>query len=125
MGLMRMRMKMQKMTNVNGRTGASGLADAARSLADALEFKLEAGPLTISCLTRACGFLCTGRQTETRTCKEEDCGEDADDGEDEEDSSDDENEEDDSNDENEEDNSNDENEEDISDNENEDVEEDG
>ena len=49
-----------------------------------------------------CGFLCTGRQTETRTCKEEDCGEDADDGEDEEDSSDDENEEDDSNDENEE-----------------------
>merc|ERR1712117_912649 len=51
--LMRMRMKMQKMTNVNGRTGASGLADAARSLADALEFKLEAGPLTISCLTRA------------------------------------------------------------------------
>merc|ERR1711941_198069 len=53
MGLMRMRMKMQKMTNVNGRTGASGLADAARSLADALEFKLEAGPLTISCLTRA------------------------------------------------------------------------
>merc|ERR1719245_879773 len=51
--LMRMRMKMQKMTNVNGRTGASGLADAARSLADVLEFKLEAGPLTISCLTRA------------------------------------------------------------------------
>merc|ERR1711879_548725 len=50
---MRVRMKMQKMTNVNGRTGASGLADAARSLADALELKLEAGPLTISCLTRA------------------------------------------------------------------------
>merc|ERR1719351_222352 len=50
---MRMRMKMQKMTNVNGRTGASGLADAVRSLADVLEFKLEAGPLTISCLTRA------------------------------------------------------------------------
>merc|ERR1712038_11453 len=49
----RMAMKMQKMTNVNGKTGASGLADAARSLADALEFKLEAGPLTISCLTRA------------------------------------------------------------------------
>merc|ERR1712117_444019 len=51
--LMRMRMKMQKMTNVNGRTGASGLADAARSLADALEYKLEAGPLTTSCLTQA------------------------------------------------------------------------
>merc|ERR1712038_1345438 len=49
----RMAMKMQKMTNVNGKTGASGLADAARSLADALEFKLEAGPLTTSCLTRA------------------------------------------------------------------------
>merc|ERR1719384_1249245 len=46
-------MKMQKMTNANGKTGASGLADAARSLAVALEFKLEAGPLTTSCLTRA------------------------------------------------------------------------
>merc|ERR1719461_1671690 len=46
-------MKMQKMTNANGKTGASGLADAVRSLADALEFKLEAGPLTTSCLTRA------------------------------------------------------------------------
>merc|ERR1712223_27004 len=51
--VMRMVMKMQKMTNVNGKTGASGLADAARSLADALEFKLEAGHLTTSCLTRA------------------------------------------------------------------------
>merc|ERR1719322_453031 len=51
--VMRMVMKMQRMTNVNGKTGASGLADAARSLADALEFKLEAGPLTTSCLTRA------------------------------------------------------------------------
>merc|ERR1712117_687339 len=61
-----------------------------------------------------CGFLCTGRQTETRTCKEEDCGEDADDGENEEDSSDDETEEDDSDDENEEDDSD-----------NEEVEEDG
>merc|ERR1719188_1887429 len=48
-----MAMKMQKMTNVNGKTGASGLADAARSLVDVLEFKLEAGPLTTSCLTRA------------------------------------------------------------------------
>merc|ERR1719461_846315 len=46
-------MKMQKMTNANGKTGASGLADAVRSLADALEFKLEQGPLTTSCLTRA------------------------------------------------------------------------
>merc|ERR1719367_358302 len=46
-------MKMQKMTNANGKTGASGLADAARSLADALELKLEAGPLTTSCLTLA------------------------------------------------------------------------
>merc|ERR1712117_627415 len=46
-------MKMQKMTNANGKTGASGLADAARSLVDVLEFKLEAGPLTTSCLTRA------------------------------------------------------------------------
>merc|ERR1719188_2151185 len=51
--LRRMRMKMQKMTSVNGKTGVSGLVDAARSLADALEFKLEAGPLTTSCLTRA------------------------------------------------------------------------
>merc|ERR1719188_269988 len=48
-----MAMKMQKMTNVNGKTGASGLADAAHSLGNALEFKLEAGPLTTSCLTRA------------------------------------------------------------------------
>merc|ERR1719471_670464 len=46
-------MKMQKMTNANGKTGASGLADAACSLVDVLEFKLEAGPLTTSCLTRA------------------------------------------------------------------------
>merc|ERR1712079_613726 len=51
--VMRMVMKMQRMTNVNGKTGASGLADAARSLADALELKLEAGPLTTSCLTLA------------------------------------------------------------------------
>merc|ERR1719230_1756884 len=51
--VMRMVMKMQRMTNVDGKTGASGLADAARSLADVLEFKLEAGPLTTNCLTRA------------------------------------------------------------------------
>ena len=42
-----------QMTNVNGRTGASGLADAARSLADALVVILVPGLLTTSCLTLA------------------------------------------------------------------------
>merc|ERR1712039_223226 len=49
----RMVMKMQKMTNVNGKTGASGLVNAAHSLADVLAVKLVAGPLTTSCLIRA------------------------------------------------------------------------
>merc|ERR1712039_554322 len=49
----RMVMKMQKMTNVNGKTGASGLVNAAHSLADVLAVRLVAGPQTISCLTRA------------------------------------------------------------------------
>merc|ERR1719471_1094522 len=49
----RMVMKMQKMTNVNGKTGASGLVNAAHSLADVLAVRLAAGPLTTSCLTRA------------------------------------------------------------------------
>merc|ERR1719220_1324652 len=49
----RMVMKMQKMTNVNGKTGASGLVNAAHSLADASAVKLVAGPQTTSCLTRA------------------------------------------------------------------------
>merc|ERR1711978_884458 len=46
-------MKMQKMTNVNGKTGASGLVNAAQSLADVLAVRLVAGPLTTSCLIRA------------------------------------------------------------------------
>merc|ERR1719328_653052 len=41
------------MTNVNGKTGASGLVNAAHSLADVLAVKLVAGPLTTSCLIRA------------------------------------------------------------------------
>merc|ERR1719351_454838 len=47
-------MKMQKMTNVNGKTGASGLVNAAAHslVANALALKLVAGPLTTSCLTR-------------------------------------------------------------------------
>merc|ERR1711948_134491 len=49
----RMVMKMQKMTNVNGKTGVSGLVNAAHSLADVLAVKLVAGPLTTSCLIRA------------------------------------------------------------------------
>merc|ERR1719493_614560 len=48
-----MRMKMQKMTSVNGKTGASGLVNAAHSLADALVVILEPGLLTTSCLTLA------------------------------------------------------------------------
>merc|ERR1719499_2216205 len=48
-------MKMQKMTNVNGKTGASGLVNAAAHslVANALALKLVAGPLTTSCLTPA------------------------------------------------------------------------
>merc|ERR1719499_2793007 len=48
-----MRMKMQKMTSVNGKTGASGLVIAAHSLADALVVILVPGLLTTSCLTLA------------------------------------------------------------------------
>merc|ERR1712117_728310 len=48
-----MRMKMQKMTSVNGKTGASGLVNAAHSLADALVVILVPGLLTTSCLTLA------------------------------------------------------------------------
>merc|ERR1719351_488943 len=50
-----MAMKMQKMTNVNGKTGASGLVNAAAHslVANALALKLVAGPLTTSCLTPA------------------------------------------------------------------------
>merc|ERR1712241_1068340 len=52
---MRMAMKMQKMTNVNGKTGASGLVNAAAHslVANALALKLVAGPPTTSCLTPA------------------------------------------------------------------------
>ena len=42
-----------QMTNVNGRTGASGLVNAAHSLADALVVILVPGLLTTSCLTLA------------------------------------------------------------------------
>merc|ERR1719471_1500038 len=49
----RRKMKMQRMTNVNGKTGASGLVIAAHSLANALAVKLVAGPPTTSCLTPA------------------------------------------------------------------------
>merc|ERR1712027_239782 len=49
----RMMMKMQKMTNVNGMTGASGLVNAAHSLADVLAVRLVPGLQTTSCLTRA------------------------------------------------------------------------
>ena len=42
-----------QMTNVNGKTGASGLVNAAHSLADASAVKLVRGPLTTSCLTPA------------------------------------------------------------------------
>merc|ERR1719188_2917244 len=43
------------MTNVNGKTGASGLVNAAAHslVANALALKLVAGPRTTSCLTRA------------------------------------------------------------------------
>merc|ERR1719499_3075163 len=52
---MAMVMKMQKMTNVNGKTGASGLVNAAAHslVANALALKLVAGPPTTSCLTQA------------------------------------------------------------------------
>merc|ERR1712027_42655 len=48
-------MKMQKMTNVNGKTGASGLVNAAAHslVANVLALKLVAGPPTTSCLTPA------------------------------------------------------------------------
>merc|ERR1719323_795304 len=69
----RMVMKMQKMTNVNGKTGASGLVNAAHSLADVLAVKLVAGPLTTSCLIRAAADSSVPDVKLTRACEESDC----------------------------------------------------